>query len=131
MRLSDQVSHTFPSVANWVWVKIKLPGDRMFGSMFPCTRVPFWGCPIFDNHRQWLFANRGCLRPAPQVSGFGPFGTSFGGGGEGKGGGTREGGGGKKGRVGGEEGKGGGRRGPAAYLVAGSVPWGFFPGLSF
>ena len=32
----------------WVWVKIKPPGDRRFWSMFPLTRVPFGGYPIFD-----------------------------------------------------------------------------------
>ena len=30
-------------VANWVWVKTKPPGDHRFESMFPFTRVPFWG----------------------------------------------------------------------------------------
>ena len=32
----------------WVWVKIQPPGDRRFYSLFPFTRVPFWGYPIFD-----------------------------------------------------------------------------------
>ena len=33
----------------WVRVKIKPQGDRRFWSLFPFTRVPFGGCPIFDN----------------------------------------------------------------------------------
>ena len=32
----------------WVSVKIHPPGDRRFRSMFPPTRVPFWGYPTFD-----------------------------------------------------------------------------------
>ena len=38
--------------ATRVWVKIKPPGDHRFGSMFPLTRVPFWGYPIFDPQPQ-------------------------------------------------------------------------------
>ena len=34
-------------IHNWVWVKMKPPGDRRFWSMFPLTRVPFW-VYIFD-----------------------------------------------------------------------------------
>ena len=33
--------------SKWVWVKIKVPGDRRFWSMFPFTRLTFW-VPNFD-----------------------------------------------------------------------------------
>ena len=34
--------------AMWLWVKIKSPEERRCSSMFPFTRVLFWGYPIFD-----------------------------------------------------------------------------------
>ena len=33
----------------WAWVEIKPPRHCRL-SLFPCTRVPFWGYPIFDPH---------------------------------------------------------------------------------
>ena len=48
---------TSPDFGIWVRVKIKPSGDRRFWSIFPFTRLPFGGYPIFDPQYGGVWAN--------------------------------------------------------------------------